>query len=185
MPVRQRVSRRQGGFTTVELIVAIAVGTLVAIAIFPVFSLIARVDALWTGAAQARAAGMTAEASFEADLRAYPVTTSGPNSLVLQGAARPAGASADSTFCVTYSVDATGASLPRLVRRVTYLGATISSTTVAHGIISFRPSILPGPSQHQTISVAMSVWSIDGPAVNVTPLTMALRENLQGWSIRC
>ena len=150
-----RRRRRQDGFTTVELIVAIAVGVIVAIAIMPIFSLIARVDTIWTAAAQARAAGMTAEGAFEADLRAYPVTVTGSNTLVLQGTARPVDVEVitppppSTTFCVNYQIQPTAdSSLPRLVRTVTDAnGNTISSAAVAHGVLSFTTSSV-SPAQY-------------------------------------
>jgi Tfp pilus assembly protein PilW len=185
-----RRHRRQDGFTTVELIVAIAVGVIVTIAIFPIFSLIARVDTIWTGAAQARAAGMTAEGAFEADLRAYPVTVTGANTLVLQGAARAVDLEVSSqpstTFCVNYQVQPTADStLPRLVRTVTDMnGNMISSASVAHGVLSFTTSTV-GPVQHPTIQVTMTLASIDGPPVAATPLIISLRENLSGWNVQC
>jgi len=191
MRYRESRGRSQSGFTTVELIVAIAVGAIVAIAIFPIFSLIARVDTIWTGAAQARAAGMTAEGAFEADLRAYPVTVTGTNTLVLQGAARPVDLELISpppstTFCVNYQIHPTADSnLPRLVRTVTDMnGNVISSAAVAHGVLSFTTSTV-GPVQHPAIQVAMTLASIDGPPVVATPLVISLRENLSGWNAQC
>jgi prepilin-type N-terminal cleavage/methylation domain-containing protein len=179
--------RRQRGYTLVEMIVAVAVTSLVIGAVFPMFLLLDRINSAWTSGAQARAVGLTAEVALVEDVRADHVVQAGPNTLVLQTVPLP-GDPADTpwtaSFCVTYSIQpGVDPSLPRLVRTVTRpRGVTIASTTVAHGVISFTTW---SPSAN-SLAVALTLAGVGGTSVVGAPSDLiTTRTNSSEWRSVC
>jgi prepilin-type N-terminal cleavage/methylation domain-containing protein len=145
-------SRRQGGYTLVETIVAITIGAIVMAAIFPVFFLLYRVEVSWGDSTQARATGLLAEESLLRDLRAYHVQTTGYDTLVLI----PLADTGQQIYSVTYSVDS-----GRLMRTVSGSPATI----VAHGIKEFTAY----PCSLGVVRVAIVTLGTTGTAVSLEP----------------
>lgn len=149
--------RRQGGYTLVETIVAIAVGAIVMAAIFPIFLLLYRVETTWGDAKQARATGLIAEDSLVRDIRAYEVVPgeAGLNRLSLRAlGAEP--------YRVAYSLEGS-----QLVRKVTDArGVLISHSVVAHGIDHFKASY---SCQQAWLQIAIWTTGINGATVHLEP----------------
>jgi prepilin-type N-terminal cleavage/methylation domain-containing protein len=162
--------RLQRGFTAVEMIVAVAVGSMVMVSIFPMFLLLYRVQGAWLNTAQARAIGLTAETAVERDLRDYLVVGCAAGclhqdpGLVLQGVPMPSQqTSPRAALCVSYAIRPTNdPTLPALVRstyRPGQAGSPISRRTVGHGVTSLRAS-----QSGAAVTVAMTMTAIGDTA---------------------
>jgi prepilin-type N-terminal cleavage/methylation domain-containing protein len=159
-----RTRSRQGGYTLVETIVAVAVGAIVMAAIFPAFLLLYRVETAWGGATQARATGLIAEESLVRDLRAYHVDSTSPDlSLSSPG---------ERNYSIDYAVDDSD----RLIRTVRVDGVAVSSSIVAHGIHQVVASCSGDPA---TIRLVIWTTGIGGPEVRLRPNLLVTPRNPQ------
>jgi len=155
-----RRSRRQGGYTLVETIIAITVGAIVMAAIFPSFLLLYRVETTWGDANHVHASGLLAEESILRDLRAYQVQKTGFDTLVLASLADPD----RQTYSVTYSIPQKSTQLMRTV-------SGSPGTVVAHYIQEFTsyPCSLGVVRVHiVTLSAAGAPVPLE-PALSVAP----------------
>jgi prepilin-type N-terminal cleavage/methylation domain-containing protein len=179
--------RRQGGYTLVETIVAIAVGGIVMAAIFPIFLLLYRVETTWGDATQARASGLIAEESLVRDLRAYHVSSK-LDPLIPLTADRPlilTSLSTDgSAYQIKYYVEKSTCSqpdwsqcAPALIRTVTQYDMTVSKVTVAHGIGQVTAKCLPDRAE---VELQISTVGTAGTSVNLDPNLVVTTRNRPG-----
>ena len=162
-PARQR----QSGFTVVEVIVTLAIGSLVIATLVPIFLLVNRVSTIWTNHAQARAVGIIAEESLTRDLRQYGVVQdadcavgSCTSRLVLHPGTDP-------DFRVEYVIETGPSDLPQLVRSVSQRGRPTPtvSTIVAHGVTRLATC----HTSQGLIRVDMTLTGFGGHPVDMRP----------------
>jgi len=181
------VTRRhaaRGGFTLVELIVALAVGALVTGSVFAALLVLYRIDDTWQNRSQARSIGLLAEQTLEQDIQSNILLQAGPQTLVLQSPSTISPAVGEvSGYCVQYSIrPGPDPSLPLLVRSVTDpSGATLSVQTVAHGVTHFT-AVANG--QQVSVTLTLSVAGGGNP-ISVTPVLTGAARNSLGGNIRC
>lgn len=120
----------QDGYTVVEMIITMALTTIVSGAIFSSFLLLDRIQTAWEQRDQARAVGVLAEQSLLRDVQTYKVSLAAPNSLVLEGVSIPP----STPFKVSYYVQSLPGGGSVLKRSVS--NPPSFATTVAHGVQS-------------------------------------------------
>jgi type II secretory pathway pseudopilin PulG len=152
--------RGQSGLTVVEMIITMALTSIVMGAIFSVYLLLYRVQTNFEDKSQARSVGLVAEQRLQEDLQRYTVTKVSPDlkttDLVLSAATSIGGP----TFSVTYTVDKQN----RLTRQAT---GDPRPTVVAHGINKVSSSC-DGTNPNPEVTV--QVWvDVSGKAVAVSP----------------
>ena len=187
-----RLVRDQQGFTAVELIVTVALSSLVMLSIFPLFSLINGVYVSWQGNAESRAVGQSAAVILGRDLRADAVVSAKmqANQLVLQTAPNPptgAAAGTQDGLCITYTIGTVN-SEPALVREVLDNKGNLTSTVVAHGVNQFLPSFVPSNVSNATIEVNLQLATIPPtqPSSQVSvPLWFSTRLPPSAWTPTC
>jgi prepilin-type N-terminal cleavage/methylation domain-containing protein len=159
--------RRKGGYTLVEMIVAVTVGAIVMAAIFPSFLLLYRVETTWGSATHARASGLIAEDFLLRDARAYQLDPdrTGPNVLVL----RAPGTGGE--YSVTYSVN--DSKLWRTVKDADE--KVLSQSVVAHGIEALTASCLGN-----ALSVSLVVDGGAGSQIQLNPELLVTPRNPSG-----
>jgi len=122
----------QGGYTVVEMIITMALTTIVSGAVFSSFLILDRIQTAWEQRDQARAVGVLAEQSILRDVQAYDVVTpvAGSNTLKLEGVST----GQNPKFTVTYFLQPSGGGTS-VLKRVAGLALP---TTVAHGVQSIE-----------------------------------------------
>lgn len=167
---RSRLSA-QGGYTVVEMIVTMALTTIVSAAIFSSFLVLDRIQSAWEERDQARAVGVVAEQSLIRDVHAYKVSTVGPNTLVLEGVSTDKSAPLKVAYFVQTSPGG-GSLLKRTVQQSP--NPPSFATTVSHGVQSIDTTCNGGIL---TVTMTLDAFSIRSkpqkvivsPALTLTP----------------
>jgi type II secretory pathway pseudopilin PulG len=161
---RQRTRFRlsaQGGYTVVEMIVTMALTTIVSGAIFSSFLVLDRIQSAWEERDQARAVGVVAEQSLIRDVHAYQVSAVGTNTLVLQGVSTDR----STPLKVAYFVQSSPGGGWLLKRTVQQSPNPPSfATTVAHGVQSIDTTC---KGNILTVVMTLDAFSIRSKPQNV------------------
>lgn len=137
----------QRGYTAIEMIVTMALTTIISGTIFSSFLVLNRVQTDWENRDQAQAVGVVAEQSIVRDMHAYPPLRLGADSLELTSAsAAPLVTPNSPTYYVCYWIHGSD----HLLRRSSSANNTCSSslppstpnTVVAHGVTHFTATCL-------------------------------------------
>jgi hypothetical protein len=140
----------QDGYTVVEMIITMALTTIVSGAIFSSFLLLDRIQTAWEQRDQARAVGVLAEQPILRDVQAYKVVSAPPGMLQFQSVSTHP--SLPSTlFTVTYSIQGSV-----LNRSVTRDAVPLSTENVAHGVRSLSAIC----QAHKTLTVTVAIDAI-------------------------
>lgn len=143
MRALQKIHHEQSGYTVVEMIVTMALVTLVTGGMVSTFAIFDSVQTAWHDRNQARAVSVVAEEAIVQDASNYRVVTAG-DTLALEAPSDCGG----STFTVTYRVEDN--ELRRTVKGQKY-------RVVAHGIARLEAST-PNPGE---VHVILSVVAAD------------------------
>lgn len=190
--------RDQRGFTAVELIVTLAISSLVMTSVFPLFSLSSSVYRTWQGNAESRAVGQSAAVILGRDLRDDAVVRAKMKTdvLVLQAAPNsPPGvvqAGNQKGLCIRYEIATSSvkSSVPfsTLVRDVLDERGNVTSTSVvAHGVNQFTPSFVD-PATKATIEINLQLATIPPTQYSgqvSVPLWFSTRVPPAGWRPVC
>ncbi|HEV3235119.1 MAG TPA: type II secretion system protein [Candidatus Dormibacteraeota bacterium] len=148
MKALRRLLHEQSGFTAVEMIVTMALVTVVTGGMVSTFAIFDRVQTAWRDRNQARAVSVVAEEAIVRDARVYRVVSASGATLVLQAPSDGDGP----TFTVSYSVNQAGQELIRTVQPGN------SQTVVAHGVANMTASCNTG--QKGVVHVLLSIAAV-------------------------
>jgi hypothetical protein len=171
----------------IDMIVTLVIGTMVSGAIVSVFLLLTRVQGTWEQQVQARAIGLTAEETLAEDIQTSAVVTrtadcqvGSCSSLRLQAVAFPS-SQQPSTSCIEYRIQSgPDSGLPQLVRSVTDSGQTVSTSVVAHGVLSYHVA-----ASGSMVTVSLLLASIGLGFQQPVPVTFTATQRLPIGGVQC
>lgn len=147
----------QAGFTLVEVIITLALGSMITAAMMSAFLVLARVQGGLEERVQVQQVTAIAEERLAADVASLHVVAARPGVLTLSAGY------AGNIYQVDYSIRADGSGL---VRTATGADGTVLDTQTVHGIASFTASCVGDPA---VVTIQLAARGIAAPATDVKP----------------